>query len=326
MNVKRRPHPLAAVACLLALAGCSTSIAADRSGRPSPVPTPTAAVATDLHLPVEQYMLTPIHTAQLDWIRHAATSACMRNLDFDYPVPPRTYTTDLTSVGLYSVMARRYGVADPAAAHQWGYELPRSAVGGPDPAKAALNTMAKDEQVALLGVDPSTRQQATAVHGKPVPEHGCVNAVDTLVPAAASGGMQGPGSSLEGIVSEIKAESFEKSKADPRVTGAFATWATCMKGHGYDLTDPMTAPAAVVTPHSSTPSLAEIAQATADVACKTSTSLIGTWWAVEADLQNAAIADRSHDLEKVKSELDRESADIDRLIKLDFTTMPPTQN
>lgn len=86
---------------------------------------------------------------------------------------------------------------------------------------------------------------------------------------------------------------------DPRVVAAYAAWSSCMKAEGYRyatpqeaIGDPSLVPETVkengasVVRHSA----AELAHATADVRCKTSTNLVGIAVTVQAAYDDLYIA------------------------------------
>ncbi|MFJ4679151.1 hypothetical protein [Kitasatospora sp. NPDC088783] len=264
-------------------------------------------------------MLTSRQSAQLDWVRLAATGACMKRYGQQFPVPARPANWD-TAGSTYDMMPRRYGVADPEQAHKFGYHLPYesdSASAAPSP--QAINQLPEDARVVLLGLDPKTGERVTELHGKQLPEQGCLGEFDRLLPGA-DGGPMGPGSGGEGIVTQIKAKSWSDAKADQRVVAAAAAWSTCMARHGYSFTDPMEAPANLPSMSESTASPDEIHQADADVACKAEANITGIWFATETDLQNKAINANAEALQKVKATLEAESAELQKLVSRDWTT------
>lgn len=110
----RHSSVLAMLFTLAALSSCASS-PGDSPPAP-PAATPIIANGTaSLHLPIEAYMLTPVQSATFDWLRRAATADCMRRYGLDLPVPPRPSTTS-PQVSAFSVVNRRYGITDPAAA------------------------------------------------------------------------------------------------------------------------------------------------------------------------------------------------------------------
>ncbi|WP_395296372.1 hypothetical protein ACF9IK_25225 [Kitasatospora hibisci] len=318
----------AALAALTTLSGCAGGppAAAPIVVPPTtPVATPSAGTGVDeLHLPIEQYMLTPVQSVQFEWVRKAATGSCMKRYGLDYPVPAKPGPDD-TAARTYTPMNRRYGVTEPDSAARWGYHMPQTAAApaaGEQPASlAALPAAAR---TVLLGVDQAQGTRATSYQGKPLPDGGCFAELDRIMPGAA-GGPQGPGNGPQGAVTEIKSGSFTESKSAPEVAAAIAAWTGCMKEHGFDLPDPLQAPTAVPSMKDPVPSATEIAQAVADVDCKRRTNLTGIWFATESTLQNVAIGRRAKDLATVKAALDSEVRSLGRLLDHDWSSpAPPT--
>ncbi|MGW6915842.1 hypothetical protein ACWGB8_18805 [Kitasatospora sp. NPDC054939] len=321
------------VAAAAVLGGCAGAPA--KPGRPSaaaivppptgPVATPSAeAVAAELHLPIEQFMLTPLQSVQFDWVRKAATGSCMKRYGLKHPVPAQP-GPDSPGTAAFTVMNRRYGITDAESAARWGYHVPR--LSGDAPAAdrpIALSALPVAAQTALLGIDPARGSRVTSFRGRPMPEGGCFAELDRVLPGAA-GGPQGPGSGLQGVVTDIKAASFTESRSAPEVVAAVTAWAGCMKEQGFDTPDPLKAPAAVPSMKDPDPSAAEIAQAVADAGCKRRTNLAGIWFAAESTLQNAAITRRANELATVKASLEAERAALTRLLGHDWSSSEPAR-
>ncbi|MEV7930551.1 hypothetical protein [Kitasatospora sp. NPDC088779] len=268
-------------------------------------------------------MLTPRQSADNDWVRKAATSACMRRFDQDYPVPPQP-AADSTAQQTYSVLIRRYGLADLQTARTWGYHLPRSDSGDANAATQpiTLGQMSESARTVLTAVDPKTGAKVAEFAGKALPERGCQAELERLMPTAA-GGPGGPASGGEGIVTDIKAQTFAESRTDANVVAANAAWSSCMKSRGYDISDPLHPAANLSSVDDPAPSAEEIDQAQADVACKHDTNLIGIWFAAESDRQNTLINRHADDLAKVKRALDTEVAQLTVLRHRDWHAGPP---
>ncbi|MFF2039066.1 hypothetical protein ACFVVX_01455 [Kitasatospora sp. NPDC058170] len=320
------------LAVLALVSGCAaaTPAAPPIAAPPTrPVAPPTAGTnVADLHLPIEQYMLTPLQSVQFDWVRKAAIGSCMKRYGLDYPAGAKP-GPDSPGVRTFTPMNRRYGITEADGAARWGYHLPQAAPAAPAPdqpvtpvAPAALAALPTAAQTVLLGVDPGNGARVTAYQGKPLPEGGCFAELDRVLPGAV-GGPQGPGNGPQGVVTDIKSASFTGSRSAPEVVAATAAWADCMKGRGFDIPDPLNAPATVTTMRDPAPGGAEIAQAVADVECKGRTNLTGIWFAAESTLQNAAIAAHAKDLAAVKATLDSEAGSLGRLLDHDWSSPVP---
>ncbi|MFJ6773218.1 hypothetical protein ACIQOV_20075 [Kitasatospora sp. NPDC091257] len=295
-----------------------TNCASSQPAPSDPVPTPTVTNGVEgLHLPIEIYMLTPKQATEYDWVRQAATGACMKRYGQDYPVVPQP-TSDSQ---MYGLLNRRYGVADTQTARAWGYHNPttgHASDGSPDSAPVTIGQMKDTTRTVLTGADPKTGARAPEFAGKALPEHGCGAELERLMPAAA-GGPGGPASGGEGLVTAIKAQTFTESQTDPKVVTAVAAWSSCMKSRGYNLTDPLHATDNVTSLDDPAPGTAEIAQALTDVACKHETNLIGIWFAAESDRQNTLINAHAEDFAKAKTALTVEVAQLDKLRNHDWT-------
>jgi hypothetical protein len=288
-------------------------------GLPSGTATPPPGTDVGaLHLPIETYLLAPRLSVVHDRLRNVLIHACMRGFGLPYPAPPAaTRATDRAAMDAYTVMYRRYGVTDARSVRTWGYHAPRLEVRATRAsAPVRLDDLPAAARRVLLGTDPASGVSVagrTAQNGRPIPPGGCVGAADRrLAPSGSDSatrgpqGPQGPQSGPGGLVAAIKSDSFAASAADPRVTGVFSNWSSCMRAAGYRVSDPMHATGALASVTAAKPDTGEIAQAQADVACKTRTNVVGVWFAVESDYQNAAIHKNAKALAVVKAELTRQ--------------------
>lgn len=87
----------------------------------------------------------------------------------------------------------------------------------------------------------------------------------------------------------ISSQSYQDSMARPEIQTAFQKWSTCMKEKGYTYASPMDPPS-VGKFQEGPVTVVEKATAQADVACKTRTDLLNSWFAVESEIQQAMIA------------------------------------
>ncbi|MGW2485701.1 hypothetical protein ACWCV9_00585 [Streptomyces sp. NPDC001606] len=300
---------------LAALSACSSPSAQPSHQTAPPVvgAIPRIVGVEHLHLPIERYMLTPRQALEYDEADDAAVRACMRRLSVPYPAAarlPAGSAAEREALDAYTVLYRRYGLTDAAEARTWGYHTPTAASSGTTAAKAAkvakprsLSTAARG---VLTGVDTSGTP-LTAYRGRPVPRGGCLDEAERLLGA---GGSQGPGTDTDGIVTSIKADGFERSMSDPRVTKVFSAWSACMTSRGFRMSTPMDE---VPSSNGATPSRSEIAQARADVACKARTNLVGVWFAVESAYELAAIAEHRAELDRLVKARDATIRAIARL-------------
>lgn len=305
----RRAATAAGTLLLAAVTACSSQ-SPQQAKPPELGEIPRTVGVERLHLPVERYMLTPRQALDFDQVSDATVRACMRRLSVPYPATarlPAGSAAERAALDAYTVLYRRYGLTDAAGARTWGYHTPTAASSSAAAAKAvkpkAPSTAARG---VLTGVDTSGTP-LTSYHGRPVPQGGCLGEAERLLGARGS---LGPGTDPDGIVARIKADSFERSMADPRVTKVFSAWSACMDARGFRMSTPMDE---VPSASAAAPSRQEIAQARADVACKARTNLVGVWFAVESAYQKAAIAGHGEELDQVMAARDTTLRTIDRL-------------
>ncbi|WP_265558862.1 hypothetical protein [Streptomyces hygroscopicus] len=269
------------------------------------MPTPVAGDVTGLHLPIEKYMLSAPQTAAYGHVYAAGIRACMRRFGFDYPVGVLP-SAGSDPVQRLAVLYRRYGITDAAAARTWGYHLPSDSGASAPP---ALNLSQRAREV-LLG------RRADGGSGRVwnVPDGGCAGesarAIDGDTPVDTQ-----PGHGDSGIVARVKGESFRSSLADERVKTAIRSWAACMKGHGYQDSDPLNAGVDMTAVRSPGPNAAEVRKAVTDVACKKSTNLTGIWFAVESQYQDTAIARHTAEIDRAGRARDVQAANVRRLLR-----------
>src|SRR5262249_34663169 len=130
-------------------------------------------------------------------------------------------------------------------------------------------------------------------NGHPLPDDGCIG--------EAGRQLRGTSPNQDWTYAEnLATDAHRRSENDSRVLAAMSAWSTCMKGKGYRY-------ARSGDPNNQNwpepPGPAEIAVATADVACKLQTNLVGIWFAVETAYQLRAIDQNASQLNEVKDYL-----------------------
>jgi hypothetical protein len=285
---------LAALVSALAaglVGGCSSNGGTD--GRPAPPnasSTRPAAVLgftpRRLELPVYDYQLSPAEYAEVARAKNILIAACMTRYGFSWSAPTPTVP----------LQDRRYGVIDLPAAQRYGYHL----LPTDDPASApvAQARISKKETDVLTGgqlLDDGTGKPrlmagytapVRRVDGKEVPSGGCAQEAERKLLGRADL------TSRAGVVSRINTGSFAESLKDPVVKKAMARWSACMKEAGYDYADPLKSIASARLDSASVPP-SEIQLATADVKCKRSMGLIGTWSREESAIQRRMIKENA---------------------------------
>ncbi|MQS35088.1 hypothetical protein FFZ77_05435 [Streptomyces katsurahamanus] len=284
----------------LVLTGCSTGGSSLEAASKPRVPTLLKSV--DLRLPLEDYLFSDAERMRLDEGRAALINKCLRRFemrdDFKLPgMPP----------GPRSLMDRRYGLTDEAAARTHGYHLRDDPRGRSATSPPEAGTAAEKKRLAVLqGADEAKSDggRALRVKGMTVPAGGCVGEADREI---AGKDRLGPGE----LARSANFQTFDISKRDPRVTEVFKEWSECMKKAGHSYPDPLAAMSdSGFQGKSST--RAESKVAVADVDCKRQTNLIGIWFTIETAVQKELIRQKKSDfssaLKAKKSQLAKAAA------------------
>ncbi|TAK68477.1 MAG: hypothetical protein EPO13_10205 [Actinomycetota bacterium] len=267
----------------------AASVGAAGTGNPVPAAsTPLPA----LPLPFDDYVFSPRQRDAYEAAVWVLVGRCLTG--FGLAAPPARVSPHLDDqdVDYDAGRSRRYGVQDPAEVAVRGYHPPPQQKTGVDVALPA------DDQwlLALTGGSPPQAWGAPrpstpthrSINGQPVPPGGCRTAAesalagdDTTVGYAA-------------LPRTVQLASYQESTQQPAVTAAFRNWSDCMRALGFGYADPLAAnnDSRWQTVEATA---AEIATATADVACKEQTGLVAIWHDAEVSLQRASFA--GHDAE-----------------------------
>ncbi|KQV21761.1 hypothetical protein ASC99_18905 [Kitasatospora sp. Root107] len=293
-----------ALLVLAALAGCSAPAAQTKeSGKGGPVllasrpqigGTPARLDSTlGQALPLAEYQLRPEARLAVSKAERMLTAKCMARYGFSDPnawLPEPQPDRD--------PLERRYGLADATMAEQWGYHVPPGWKGQVDDlTRQNRPVLSQSELLVLSGRGPQagpTSSGGLSYQGTPVPEGGCQGEAKRRI--SPDGDFDDPE-----LVRRI--DGSPQSDSDPVVLQVFADWSACMKGKGFDRTKPVKDPKAPkLAPE---PNRAEIEQATADVACKRQTNLVGVWFAAESAYQDAMIQQNITALAEIRQQNDR---------------------
>lgn len=123
---------------------------------------------------------------------------------------------------------------------------------------------------------------------------------------------------LRTAIDDIANKAAGDAMNDDRVLAALDEWSACMAAEGFDFKDPLSAAEAQLTTagDSATPSAVEIAQAVADVECKTSTGLVETFRTVRNGYEQRAVDENVELLaewqDTVDAVLDRATAIVEQ--------------
>ncbi|MEU5343582.1 MULTISPECIES: hypothetical protein [unclassified Streptomyces] len=211
-------------------------------------------------------MPTTAQTRMVAGLRDDLIDACMEDAGFAQWSP----APDLPSIGGKTLTDWRYGIHDAALAAKNGYH--------PAPAEqeaydAAMAEGAVDESGADDGQVRQCAQQAS----------GDVPTVQTA-----------------DLVAQIDGDTYRAAMEDPAVAASFTKWSSCMEDKGYSYTKPMDANDDPQFSDPSDISAAEVATATADVACRDEHNVEKTWFDAEVVLQEAAIKKNQAALDKIQ--------------------------
>ncbi|MER7705271.1 hypothetical protein ABTX81_20560 [Kitasatospora sp. NPDC097605] len=284
-RMMRRGLLLVLVLGVLSAACGSSAESVDGQDAPPPVPAagvslpaPAESVSPDqgpLFLPVQKYMFSQHEVFEISKAQWVMLNSCLER----YSTPPVDFRGSDPAEGDSYRMSRRYGPVVRADVEKRGYHVPDSWTG------------AKSQDPGA----PLTEKQNAVMYGsgsapKGVPPGGCVGEAARRI--AGGGDVVGKSS----VAGSINIDSFNLSKSDPRIVAGFTKWSACMKGKGFDYSNPLDAvgDAAWSTPE---PSAQEFLVAQADLECKSSTGLTETWVQVESEFQESEIQSRREALE-----------------------------
>jgi hypothetical protein len=226
----------------------------------------------------------------------------MARFGFSYPPPGETGAGAASLARALEIGGSRlWGVSDPTAAREYGYNLPSADPGQPLTPPPNKKNLLPPAELAVL--DGTTSLKGTA--GQGVPRGGCIGQTNREL---ATAGISYIGSQ---VVSQISDESFVRTLSDPRTLAVFGKWSACMRSHGYDYSSPLDPPGRFNL--NAPPTTAEIQTAVTDVACKFTTNLLGVTFAVQSDYQNTLINNNVQELAQVKATVDAEAGKLVRL-------------
>ncbi|NJQ18003.1 hypothetical protein [Streptomyces bohaiensis] len=304
-----RPAPRLAVLALLPLlatAACSgpgaaqppePASAADEATEPQ-VPgaadaveavVPAASLTADLTLPLDEYHIPTEDQRLLEEARDVLITDCMARYGLEY-TPAERRAADL-GTHLYL-----YGVDDADVAAEHGYMHPVDL----DPATYAPvfpHDLTPDQELALHGdpgldldhpetLEEAQRMTGPELGGEPVPVTGC-HGEATLTVNRPEADWVDPT-----VILQLADEAAHLADEDPRLETLLAEWSDCMADHGLTTDTPLEAAAQLGLGGDVSGREAREA-AVVDVACKERTDLVARWAAIDADHQEAVIAEHA---------------------------------
>jgi len=268
--------------------GASAAAAPGSVTGPTPDAVPGSGLAKGLVLPLEAYMENYSQDAAITRAKQQLEVACMARYGFSYSPPPAAAPPPNYDD---ANMARRYGISDPDEAATYGYHLPQQS------APPSAVPMSSTEMTVFMGTsDPSSgaTPQPKPYDGKTVPVGGCLGESTRKLGATLD-------TSLSARLNE---DSLTQSEAEPQVQSALRAWSSCMKSKGYAVDTPYNAANLAPTSKQPAPDTKELAVAVADVACKTQTDLVGTWYRAESAVQRQQIEQNQSALTALKQKIE----------------------
>ncbi|MBS2532318.1 hypothetical protein KGQ20_05990 [Catenulispora sp. NF23] len=285
---------------LLAGCGSPTKPATALPALSGPVPVVTAL--EQISRPVDPYLPTPTEVRTLISAANVLNARCMAGFGLR---GTDTHPTDIDAHGVQVATAHThlYGFFDPAIVATNGYDLIQLQTSQVAPGEPRPQPISDSAESVEIGRD-TAGHPVTSYAGKSVPAEGC------KAQAQQGTGGELPDMSAAGLPDGGPVTPL----SDPRVLDANKQWSACMRGKGYHFSTPYDAmtsepaqDAQVVGPEGDRKvvhSPAEIAQATADLACKQTTNFMGTATAVQDAYDRQYIAGHGPALAEYRRQLD----------------------
>ena len=298
MSSKAALAPFLVLVVVLSAACGSHSTGGGTAHRTEPALGPVPTVTDEAGIPTLPLDTYQVHNRQQQTAQEATrvvARACMARFGFDWHGNDPTPQPDLDALA-----KRRYGLINAADAARYGYQAPPEISGNQSgTGKSDFNPTA-DELAVWRGTVPSGSRVNTQV----VPAGGCQAEVNRTMEAGAP---QGDAN----LAQNLSSESFAKSRTDSRLVAAQAQWSACMKQAGYDYHDSWDPNSVNWTGRG----VAEqIATATADVACRHKTNLVGIWSAVDSAYQRQLVEKNAQRLNLVRRQLDAEARNAAKVL------------
>jgi hypothetical protein len=250
---------------------------------------PTITEPQQIQRPIDAYVPTAAQVLAVLRNQAAHVTSCMKDFGFSYGAP--------IVQGLTEAAARRrtrnpmYGLFDMNAAKTSGYQL----VLPPDqPSTGSRVAPLSPDEIGVLTGMSATGQPMKTFAGKGIPDGGCEKVGRTAI----GGSMPAPDeAALPDGGPKVPAN-------DSRIVDAVTQWSECVRAKGFHYSSPIAAMNDQKWQTGDTVSSAEIATATADVACKVSINLIGTAVAVQTAYDKRYIGSHSQQLAAYRSNLE----------------------
>jgi hypothetical protein len=286
-------YALAQVALLGVLCvACGAGVEPDDESEP-PIGTPARIErATEIVLPLDTYVPSKQEYVTVLRAVWKLTSDCVARFGARYTASEDVLTSDVPP--LDRLNERRYGLFSAELAARSGYAAPvpeRPAAGSvgwdPTPNEKFL-------VVGRTGEFAGTKELPRDVNGTRLPADGCGGESWRKL----ADGARSPADPQ--LPDRLRTRAYDRAENDSRLRSAMSAWNDCMTRRGYSYTS-IWGPNDRPWPRP--PGADEIATATADVACKKETNLVGVWFTVEKAYQQRAVDRNAEALAVVKAHL-----------------------
>lgn len=235
-----------------------------------------SGLAQGMRLPLEKYMLGYPDVVDVENAKDVVKTTCMKRLGFSF-TPKLMGTQPAVSYNEMN-MERRYGITDPAKAAAHGFAVAQD-TDGPSQADQEAELAREDQESSAEGWDKAMNET-------------CIPEANQKVGVLFA----------EDPVGDLAGQSLEATRSQPVVQRALSSWSSCMAGRGHQVKSLNDAEGRFAQPSRTgvRPEKAEVSLATDDVACKSTTGLVSTWYTAETAYQNKLITSHKQQLEAAK--------------------------
>lgn len=310
----KRKAIIPALVLSVSLVGCGTESAKGNPGVGSQTSPPIGPVATitsvdQIVRPVDRYLVTPQQVTTIQSAANMLNEKCMKEFGLR-GVATELFGFDAKSIRYDKTHAPLYGFFDPAQAGASGYDRVPSQ---PAPAPSGAVPPSMDAMTVEHGMDAAGNPVSTFA-GKSLPAGGCKGQ-----------SVRGTGGALP--IPDPKAlpdHGPQIPTDDPRILKVTAAWSACMKTKGFTYSNPQDAldnpqlipktserNGVISVQHSAD----ELKQASADVACKLSTNMVGISLAVQSAYDTRYVEGHTQALREYSQQIEgrvREAAQISK--------------
>lgn len=284
-SLSKRKRAGAALTAVMSLAACGSS-------EPEPEVDLSRVISSysEVVLPLDAYGASNRGIALEVHANSILVRDCMARFGLDWAIIPAPDSDE-------SDHDSRYGILDPDRVERYGYHKPPSP-SLPDGFEEPTISPVQDR--VLTGAGGS-------LNGLDIPPGGCAGEANRKLGEGVPAGAEQAGA--PGLVLRLGAEAYDRAENDSRVRAVWQQWSDCMRERGYEYGGPWDA-------HDDprwggeTASTEEIVAASADLACRQSTNLVGVWYAVEYAYQERLISENAEALRAAKLAADARAENV----------------